>query len=172
MTSYNARQESRMRAEALKPPTVYPGAAAMAHGMGYPSQAMMPGMDPSRGGYEQYNQAMAGYYGGGMDFQGYGYAGMGYGGGYGMQQQGQGGQGGGMDPYSAYGMMAVGGGGYPQQGIMGYGGSPGGHPQDFGPGSHEDPQQAQSSPGGGGGPPPQGMYPNVASHPGANWGGQ
>ena len=178
MSTYNARQESRMRAEALKPPPTY-GAGGAA--LGYPPQGMMPpGMDPSRGAYDQYNAAMAGYYGG-MDFQGYGYSAMGYGaaaasgGGYGMPSHGHPGApihghpGAGMDPYGGYG-------GYPAAGMMAYGGAP---PQDYGPPPHGmDPQQHQSSPVGGNGlQPPQ--HPNVyspsyggPSPPGGSWGGQ
>lgn len=174
MTSYNARQESRMRAEAMKSPPVYAAGGGGPASMGYPPQGMMPpGMDPSRGAYDQYNAAMAGYYGG-MEFQGYGYAAMGYGGpgaGYGMPPSHPQSGGGGVDPYGGYGMM---GGGYPAPGMMGYGGA---SPHDYGPPPHGmDPQQHQSSPGGGG-PPQQhpGMYSSGyggPSPPGGGWGGQ
>jgi hypothetical protein len=161
-----------MRAEALKPPPVYAQGGGPPAAMGYPPQGMMPpGMDPSRGAYDQYNAAMAGYYGG-MDFQGYGYAAMGYGGGgYGMPPPPGPQAGGGMDPYGAYGMA---GGGYSSPGMMAYGGGP---PHDYGPPPHGmDPQQHQSSPGGGGPPPPHpGMYSagyGGPSPPGGSWGGQ
>jgi hypothetical protein len=137
MTTYNARQESKMRNE-LKPPQVtYPGlgitgAGPMDRG-GPPSQPMYPtsaSMYGSHGGYDPaYSMgapASMGGYGGYSDFSGYGMgmggygmpesnANMSYGGAYGQHMEpppGSYGNGG----YSMGGMM---GGGY-QGGMMGY----------------------------------------------------
>jgi len=178
MSSYNTRQENRMRAEAMKVPPAYGGAGGGPAAMGYPPQGMIPpGMDSSRGGYDQYGAAMPGYYGG-MEFQGYGYGPMGYGGnggvagGYGMPPPPHS-QAGGVDPYGPYGGMTVGG-GYSNPGMMPYGGGP----HDYGPPPPHpmDPQQHQSSPGVVGppshlpsmyGPPYGGPSP-----PGGSWSGQ
>jgi len=107
MTSYNGRQEAKMRSEALKPQPTFPGRADMSKAGGMP--------DPSRGGYPDgmnsafANPGMPGGYGyPGMDFTGYG---MTMGGMYGPPYPGypaMGGQGGpeGMGRMSGGGMDA------------------------------------------------------------------
>lgn len=101
MQTYNGRQEAKMRSEALKPPSAFPGMGKdMAANMGAYSEAMQ-GMNPA---FAQAGMAQ-GYPYGGMDF------------GYGMGM-------GGMYPYGYPGMPGAGGmgGGDMSQQIGGAGG--------------------------------------------------
>ena len=145
MISYNGKQEAKMRSEAQKPP---PSSFAAKPGAGMMAPANTGYGDSSNASAFQAQQAgnMAGYYGMGMDFTGYGGMPMGamyapYGG-Y-SNLQGTGGQGmsgasaeqmarlqevamqqyGGGGLYSA--MMSGGGSGFPSGMGMGYGGGAG-----------------------------------------------